>query len=826
VSDLPIPAPRPERLRQVEDGVYYLVDDTQVRPDGDTTVTYYRSVYKITDREGLESGASWNIEFDPSEEHLVLHHIRVLRDGQAIDRLADTSTQIVERESDLDNGVINGLKTAHLEIKDVRVGDVIDTAYSRVSQPQLWRREFFDRFRTHWSVPMESWRYRLLWPRDRPLSITALGTKVPATETRLGSTTQYEWRTADSEPTDSEKGTPKWYPTWGQVSLSSLTSWSQVVDGTMPFYTKTGGLPPELAQQVQAIEKKYPDDRDRITQALRLVQDSLRYVSLSIGDGSIVPRDPADVVRSGFGDCKDKALLLATMLRAMGIEAYPALTDTEKGRMLPSEGPSPYVFDHAIVEVRYQGQAYWLEPTRSHEGGRFPDLAGVTYGWALPIAPGQKKLERIPYGSKRPTYRTVERYELPAAPDSPLSLHVETTYLDADADWMRGNVASKSPAAIEREYLDFYAGLYRGLKLEKPIRFTDDRDANRIVVREYYSLPAAMLSQNALDRNFPVKASSLNDFDDKPDDGRRTPFGISSPVNKLQTIVLVTPGHRPPTPKGVSIDGAGFRYSLRASRNADALTLDYSLTGTSDVIAPDAIGRYRSDVDSLKDANDWELDLTAASASGAPSADSSPYRALILSLALIAAAAVVLYALYMGLHVDDDYAETGHFYPVPATKFLVMSIATAGLYAFFWAWKCWRWLKQHDDRTLQPFWRACFSVFWLYPLFDVANARLGAAALPRMFGGVAALGFLAWTVAVEILYLLHPSPLFGVLSATLAPVFFLPAVLAVNRLNDPSSVVVRENTKVTGLTLMALLAGILNWCVLLGVAVTAIRLAS
>jgi transglutaminase-like putative cysteine protease len=828
VSDLPIPAPRPERLRQVEDGVYYLVDDTQVRPDGDEAVTYYRSVYKITDREGLENGASWNIEFDPSEEDIVLHHIRILRDGQVIDRLAETRTQVVERESDLDNGVINGLKTAHLEIKDVRVGDVVDSAYSRVSRPQLWRREFFDRFRTHWSVPMESWRYRLLWPADRPLSVAEQGAQVPHTETRLGGMTQYEWRATDPDPTESESGTPKWYATWGQISLSSVMSWSRVVEGMLPLYTTRRALPPELAEQAQSIAKTYADDRDRITQALRLVQDRWRYVSLSIGVGSIVPRDPAEVVRSGFGDCKDKALLLATMLGAMGIEAYPALTHTEKGRMLPHEAPSPYAFDHAIVEVRYRGHSYWLDPTRSHQGGRFPDLAGVLYVWALPLAPGQKTLESIADPEPvRPTYRTVEQYDLPASRDGSLSLGVETTYLGADADWMRGNVASKSPAAIEREYLDFYNGLYPGLKRARPIRISDDRDANRIVVRESYSLRAALLDQNALDRTFPVKASSLNDFDDKPDDGRTTPFGISSPVNKLQTIVLVTPGRRPPAPKGVLIDGAGFKYSLRASRNADTLTLDYSLTGTRDAIAPDQIGRYRSEVDSVKDANYWEADLAASADAATPqSADGRIYRRLILSLALMAACTVVLYALYMGLHVDDHYAGTGHFYPVPAPKFLVMSIATAGVYPIFWAWKCWRWLKRQDRRTLQPFWRACFSVFWLYPLFDAANSRLGTTALPRMVGSLAALCYLSLAVVAEVLYFLYPRPIFGIAFVILAPVFFLPAVLAVNRLNDPSSIVVQENTKVTGLTLMAVLGGILNWCVLLGVAVTAVRLAS
>ncbi len=276
VSDLPIPTPRRERLRQVEDGVYYLIDDTQVRPDSDTATSYYRSVYKITDREGLESGASWNIEFDPSEEDIVFHHIRILRDGAVIDRLAETSAQVIERESNLDDGVINGLKTAHLEIKDVRVGDLIDTAYSRVSRPQLWRGEYFDRFRTHWSVPMGSWRYRLLWPSDRPLSIAGQGTKVPATVTRFADKTQYEWRTADADPTRGEKATPKWYPAWGLVSLSSLNAWSQVVEGTLPYFASKNQLPLPLVKRIQAIEKDYPDDRDRITQALRLVHDHWR----------------------------------------------------------------------------------------------------------------------------------------------------------------------------------------------------------------------------------------------------------------------------------------------------------------------------------------------------------------------------------------------------------------------------------------------------------------------------------------------------------------------------------------------------------------------
>src|SRR5690606_21899698 len=131
--------------------------------------------------------------------------------------------------------------------------------------------------------------------------------------------------------------------------------------------------------------------------ALRLVQDELRYVSLSVGAGGYWARKPQEVIASGFGDCKDKALLLAVILKRLGIEAAVALTDVDAGPALPEEVPMLGAFDHAIVRIRHDGASHWVDPTASHQGGGFSTAAPPPFAWALPLTgPDQRGLEPIP----------------------------------------------------------------------------------------------------------------------------------------------------------------------------------------------------------------------------------------------------------------------------------------------------------------------------------------------------------------------------------------------------------------------------------------------
>ena len=52
------------------------------------------------------------------------------------------------------------------------------------------------------------------------------------------------------------------------------------------------------------------------------MQRNIRYVAIEVGIGGFQPHPAADVFAHQYGDCKDKATLLSTMLKQIGIDSY------------------------------------------------------------------------------------------------------------------------------------------------------------------------------------------------------------------------------------------------------------------------------------------------------------------------------------------------------------------------------------------------------------------------------------------------------------------------------------------------------------------------
>jgi tetratricopeptide (TPR) repeat protein/transglutaminase-like putative cysteine protease len=89
----------------------------------------------------------------------------------------------------------------------------------------------------------------------------------------------------------------------------------------------------------------------------------IRYTGIELGEASIVPWPPAETVKRGFGDCKDKATLLVALLRQAGIRADLALLATGPGPDLDPDLPGMGPFDHAIVRARVAERDVWIDAT-------------------------------------------------------------------------------------------------------------------------------------------------------------------------------------------------------------------------------------------------------------------------------------------------------------------------------------------------------------------------------------------------------------------------------------------------------------------------------
>jgi len=814
VEELTLPAIQERQLDQASAGVYYLLSDGQLLPGQKQDTSYFRTAYKVFERHGLEEAGRIEIQFDPIYQQPFLHYVRIWRNGVAADRMRDMKVEILRRESDLDGGVIDGQKMIHIELHDVQVGDVVDYAYGISSKHIFWPGHVFGGFATGWSVPLAVNHYRILMPSGYTLGVRNEGTNLPYKVRKTGGRTEYQWREENIAPLTYEKNTPPWHNQWGRVSFSTMNKWEDVVIWALPYYSDKDRLPASLVARVNQIMQRHPGTSDRITAALRLVQDNIRYVSVSMGMGSYVPRSPAEVIANGFGDCKDKSQLLVAILRHMGITANAALTHSDKAHILPQYLPSPIAFNHVVVQIKVGKNTYWVDATRSHQGGRFPNITSAKHGWTLPLVSGQTELELIPQQEiPAPNQTVMEEYELLQETEGGLILHVDSTYSEQGADQMRANLAARSLAAFGKEYFDFYDKYYPGLQVAEPIKFKDDRESNVLVVSERYKLSKAALEKNEMAKKFVAYISTFDNYSDIPATNRRSPFYVQFPLHKRHVIVFNTPGFAPQAPAPVTVDGAAFKYSLYTDRQNDRLTLDARLVGTAEILPAEKYTQYREALEALDNNTSWYIDITSK-AGGVIGQTDERMRIFVMLVGGLLFGAAAIFGIWKGLHADDVYAASGFYYPVSPLKLIVMSVLTFGFYDLFWLWKSWRWAKIYDDKDCWPFWRMIFALFWLYPLFRDVNKRRDTFYGWTEVGVISAVLYAVCVVGANMSDRLYENDLIFIAATLIAPLFLLPTLVSMNKLNGDREAL-RVNSKLGGLTVAAAIPGILLWALVL-----------
>lgn len=86
----------------------------------------------------------------------------------------------------------------------------------------------------------------------------------------------------------------------------------------------------------------------------------VQYSGTSLDDAAIVPATPADTAKRGWGDAKDMAVLLLSLLRQAGVRAELALLSVGPGPDIDRDLPSFVSFDHVIVRAHVGNTDLWI----------------------------------------------------------------------------------------------------------------------------------------------------------------------------------------------------------------------------------------------------------------------------------------------------------------------------------------------------------------------------------------------------------------------------------------------------------------------------------
>jgi tetratricopeptide (TPR) repeat protein len=468
------------------------LSDTQWRADGPRSERYVREVARVQEAPALQYWGSIRLGFVPDYERLQLHEVVILRDAQRID-VRDKltfSTSVIEPM--LEQLSITGRAVAVAQVPDLRVGDRLVVAYSVIGQNPVFGEQFVAT--AAWAFPtlVEHRHTRLLHKTSQPVRHSFVGFGPQPTATPQQDWTELVWQQFQLLPPKPETLLPRGFFTGSVLVMSSFADWQSVRKWGHELFEFTPNA------EVQALAKSWQKNGEplsvAVNRAVRFVQDDIRYFSISVGDNSHRPRAPEVTLKQRFGDCKDKSVLLAALLRAMGLQANPVLVSQSYRQFAARFGATPLAFDHAVVRFELEGKSWVIDPTRLSQGLSFeiqPNEQAGSLG--LDLTPTDKA-QLQPMGAVQARAMVDTQILVNATGlEAPAEFTIVSRYFDDTAERVRAiNKASPRSERDEAMLKQFRAVYTNAQAVPGYPTFTDDAQRNVLTIEERYKTESFM----------------------------------------------------------------------------------------------------------------------------------------------------------------------------------------------------------------------------------------------------------------------------------------------------------------------------------------------
>jgi len=184
----------------------------------------------------------------------------------------------------------------------------------------------------------------------------------------------YTWKVARLAPVDTEPHGPKNYMQMPFVELAPNQFHIGGYDGMLKTWKSFGRwyadlsrerdiLPDEAVEHLRDLVDDVTDEDEKIKRLYTYLQESTRYVNISLGLGGWQTYPATYVQENGYGDCKALTNYMIAMLKTIGVDAYPALIRSGMNeREIDPEFPSNQ-FNHVIAFIPREEKDLWLECT-------------------------------------------------------------------------------------------------------------------------------------------------------------------------------------------------------------------------------------------------------------------------------------------------------------------------------------------------------------------------------------------------------------------------------------------------------------------------------
>lgn len=455
-----------------------LLYDHQVRLTDAGPVTFTRMRRMALDASTLKDVSELTLDFNPAYQKLILHHIVVQRGGERLDRTRDTRIEVLRREQQLESQVLDGMHTALATLRDVRVGDVVEVAYSVEGQNPIFQGRFASGAMLALDVPIERLHVRFDAPAHRTLHVRTLPQELPVERFEEAGRQVIRVRRDRTPVIPIEAQVPPWVKVVPAIQVTEYGSWDEVEQWAQDLF-KVQPPSGEVARRIEAWKTSGLSGDALLADVLRFVQDEVRYFSTSLGESSHRPQPAERTLSDRKGDCKDKTLLLNTFLTALGFDARAALVSTYRNRGLSRFLPTHDQFDHVVTAITLDGQTVLLDATLQGQGLTLRERGFLDYGQALVIG------DRAGIQNVRPPRFAISQLQHRQAWDlsdtqAPTRMVATLSARGLAAERWRAAIASAGLDRIGEALAGSHIRSAPGLRLQGQPLLSDDRTRNQL----------------------------------------------------------------------------------------------------------------------------------------------------------------------------------------------------------------------------------------------------------------------------------------------------------------------------------------------------------
>lgn len=379
----------------------------------DKIKNHVRKAYKILRPSGRDYG-NVSVPFNPRQKINRLHGWCIPAQGKDYE-VKDKDAVEVALPKIEGSELISDVRSKFLSIPAAEPGSIVGYEYELEEQPFALQDDWY--FQD--SIPVRESHYRLALPPGWEFKTTWFNT--PESQPAQ-SGNEWEWTASNVKAAVPEFDMPPWRVVAGHMAISffpaggapgkSFATWPQMGFWYADLTRGRSEASLEIKQKVAGLVASKSTTLARIQAIAAFVQSDIRYVAIELGIGGWQPHLATDVFAWRYGDCKDKATLMASMLHEIGVDSYYVAINVNRGAVSQGRPPDVGAFNHVVLAIKLPedvkdnslhallfhpklGRLLFFDPT--NEFTPFGQIGGYLQGnYGLVVAGDSSELLELP----------------------------------------------------------------------------------------------------------------------------------------------------------------------------------------------------------------------------------------------------------------------------------------------------------------------------------------------------------------------------------------------------------------------------------------------